>query len=141
MKDMKFDNKDIKINISTYSDKHLCISFESNREGFGEPIAVITKDFNTSLQPYTQFITDKEILKLLEKEDLGLLAGTGTKNEDTYPLILFNPQKLIEENAEGLEIYERINKLTENDRKDYIMHYKAVKNARRNRVNEIEYGQ
>ncbi len=141
MKGMKFENKDIKINISTYSDKHLCISLETKEEGFEEPVAVITKDFDTILQPYTQFVTHEQILKMLEKENLGLLAGTGLKGTDTYPLVMFNPQKLAEENIEGLEVYERLNKLTENDRKDYSMHYKAVKNAKRNRVNEVEYEQ
>ena len=72
-----------------------------------------------------------------------VLSGiiTGLKGTDTYPLVMFNPQKLAEENIEGLEVYERLNKLTENDRKDYSMHYKAVKNAKRNRVNEVEYEQ
>ena len=65
---MKFENKDIKLNISTYSDKLLCISFETKEEGFEEPVAVITKDFDTILKPYTQFVTHEQILKMLEKE-------------------------------------------------------------------------
>lgn len=136
---MEFENRDVNMTISAYPDKHLCISLETKEEGFEEPVAIITKNFDTILQPYTQFVTHKQILKMLEKENLGLFAGTGTKDTDTYPLVMFNPQRLAEENIEGLEIYEKLNKLTENDRKDYSMHYKAIKNAKKSRVNEIEY--
>ena len=103
-------NLSLEIN-SYYNNNCLYIGLVDESEGYPEPYGDLTVNLMGKCPDYCGYVDINnmpELEEFIEKHELGEFTGlTGKSGFCTYPLYLFNVDKLREYCPDGMEMYER----------------------------------
>lgn len=117
-----YENVDMKIH-SYLHGNGLALSLNVFDEKFNEDSLYdyLTVCIEENMPPYTQCIDINNVkyaLDFIEENKLGVPICMTQSGFCTYPIVLFNPDRLLEIDEKGLMEYEVINNLTTEDREN-----------------------
>lgn len=108
--------KQVQVTINTYQDnKSLYVGLTTSEEGYSEPYGNLTVNLSVEAPKYCAFVDTNNMPgaeDFLVKNKIAVFTGlTQSSGFCTYPLYLFNPERLEELCPDGMADYERENGL------------------------------